>query len=131
MSELLLPSPDSSRNDFHRVTRFLGVPLDVYDGYFVDGDIEFNVIVDTTDHPSIEKGELYSDPLHEVSVYEAKIDGAKRRILAPDADRYPFTQRIERDKLRVALIGRLSATHPDIVSDTVILQGPGWHANEK
>ncbi len=131
MSELLLPSPDSSRNDFLRVTKMLGTPLDVYDGYFVDGDTQFNVIVDTTDRAHIEDGELHSNPLHEVSVSEVKVDGTERKIPSPDADRYPFTRRIEGDKLRLALIGKLVVTHPDIVADTVILQGPSWDASNK
>ena len=131
MSGLLLPSPDSSRNDFLRVTKTLGVPLDVYDGYFIDGDTELNVIIDTTDHPQVEGDELYSDPLHEVSVSETNIDGTERKIASPDADRYPLTRRIEGDKLRLALIGKLAATYPDIVADMVILQGPNWRGIDK
>ena len=126
MSELLLPSPDSSRSDFLRVTKALGVPLDVYDGYFVDGDRELNVIVDTTDRPCVENGVLYSDPLHEVSISEIKLDGTERKIPCPDADRYPLTRRIESDEPRLAIIGKLAVTHPEIVADTVILQGPNW-----
>lgn len=126
MSELLLPSSDSLR-----VTQAYGVPLNVYDGYFVDGDREFNVIVDTTDRLHVEDGELYSDPLHEVSIFETKIDGAERKIPSPDADRHPFTRRIEGDKPRLALIGKLAATRPDIVADTIILQGPNWRESNE
>jgi len=96
--------------------------LDVYRGYFVGGDKEIRVIVDTTDQPRIDEGELYSDPVHEVSVFEVTIDGAKRKVPSPDADRYPFSERIKRDKIRLSLMKMLSEVPPDIV----ILQGPNW-----
>jgi hypothetical protein len=125
MSELLLPAPDSSRNQFLNVTASLGVPLDVYRGYFVDGDKEIRVIVDTTDHPRIEDGELYSDPTHRVSVSEVMIDGTKRKIPSPDAGRYPFSERVDRDSIRLPLIKMLE------VPGMVILQGPNWRDTEE
>lgn len=121
MSELLLPSPDSSRGKFLDVTAHLGVPLDVYRGHFVDGDKEIRVIVDNTDQPHVEGGKLYSDPTCAVSVFEIAIDGTKRRLSSPDAGRYPFSERAERDRMRLPLLEIVGIT-----SSLVILQGPNW-----
>lgn len=126
MSEFLAPSPDSSRNQFPNFTKEFGVPLDVYRGRFIDGDAETRVIVDTTDRPHIEEGELYSNPLHEVSVFEVASDGAKRRIPSPDAGRYPFSERVEDGKFRLPLV-RLFGADLDIV----VLQGPNWYTGNE
>jgi hypothetical protein len=124
MPEFLLPSPDSSRNQFPSFTREFGVPLDVYRGYFSDNGTEICAIVDTTDHPHIEDGELHSVPVHEVSVFEVS-DGTKRRINPLDAGRYPFTARVESSALRLPLI----KLFPDI--DIVVLQGPKRGADDE
>jgi hypothetical protein len=126
MSEFLVPSPDSSRNQFPNFTKEFGVPLDVYIGRFTDGDTETRVIVDTTDRPRIEEGELYSDPLHEVSVFEITDSDAKRRVTSPDAGRYPFSERVEAGKFRLPLI-RLFGADQNIV----ILQGPNWRTDNE
>jgi hypothetical protein len=95
-------------------------------GYFVEGDKEIRVIVETTDQPRIDEGELYSDPVHTVSVFEVTVGGTKRRIPSPDAGRYPFSERIKRDKIRLPLTKMLGVS-PDLV----ILQGPNWRDTEE
>ncbi len=92
----------------------------------MDGDTEIRVIVDTTDHPHVEKGELYSDPVHEVSVFEVASDDTKRKIPSHAARRYPYSKRVEASKFRLPLI-RIFGVDPNIV----ILQGPNWNTDNE
>lgn len=140
MSELILPTSESVREDFLRVTRFLGTVLDVYDGYFMDGGVEIRVIIDTTEHPQAEDGEFYTNSTHKIDVYETSIDGTSRKVLAPDANRYPFSERVEADAVRVPLAMALDKQFAGMTAppgsdleqamlaaqNRVILQGPNW-----
>lgn len=126
MSEILLPSSGSSRNQFPGFTKEFGVPLDVYRGRFIDRSTETRAIVDTTDHPQVEDGELYSNTVHEVSVFEIASDGTKRRIPSPDAGQYPFSERFDNSKFRLPLIKLFGAD-----MDIVVLRGPNWHADDE
>jgi hypothetical protein len=125
MPELLLPSSDSSHGDFLNVTAALGVPLNIHSVSFVDvdGHTELRVIVDTTDRAHIEDGSLHSDSAHEASVWENNIDGTRTRISSPDAGRYPFSERVERDRMRLPL----AILFPE---DMAILPGPNWDTNK-
>jgi hypothetical protein len=108
MTKLLLPSQESSHNEFLAVTALLGTPLNVYDGHFDDGDSHLQVIVDTTNNPQVEDGELYNDKIHDVSVHETTVGEngltlTRERIPSFDENRYPFTARVERTAFLLAL----------------------------